>query len=92
MHCLTNRQVSTFERSLLGRKHKMSRNQYQCINVVLTTATSSLSRNEMVQWINDSLDARIAKIEDMSNGQLMPLMKCFINLFHLFRRCLLQLS
>lgn len=43
--------------------------QYQCINVHATSATSdNLSRHEMLNWVNDSLQAEYKKIEELSNG------------------------
>lgn len=52
--------------------------QYQCNNVYATSATSdNLSRHEMLNWVNDSLQAEYKKIEELSNGaayaQLMDL-------------------
>ena len=52
--------------------------QYQCVNVYATSATSdNLSRHEMLNWVNDSLQAEYKKIEELSNGaayaQLMDL-------------------
>lgn len=43
--------------------------QYQCVNVYATSATSdNLSRHEMLNWVNDSLQAEYKKIEELSNG------------------------
>lgn len=43
--------------------------QYQCVNVCATSATSdNLSRHEMLNWVNDSLQAEYKKIEELSNG------------------------
>lgn len=52
--------------------------QYQCNNVYATSATSdNISRHEMLNWVNDSLQAEYKKIEELSNGaayaQLMDL-------------------
>jgi len=52
--------------------------QYQCVNVCATASTSdNLSRHEMLNWVNDSLQAEYKKIEELSNGaayaQLMDL-------------------
>lgn len=43
--------------------------QYQCNNVYATSATSdNLSRHEMLNWVNDSLQSEYKKIEELSNG------------------------
>lgn len=43
--------------------------QYQCVNVHATSATAeNLSRHEMLNWVNDSLQAEYKKIEELSNG------------------------
>ena len=43
--------------------------QYKCNNVVATSATSeNLSRHEMLNWVNDSLQAEYKKIEELANG------------------------
>ena len=47
----------------------MSRNNIQCINVVVTTTTSSLNRHEIVEWVNDCLNSRYYKVEDLSTGK-----------------------
>ena len=51
---------------------------YQCVNVHATAATTdNLSRHEMLNWVNDSLQSEYKKIEELSNGaayaQLMDL-------------------
>lgn len=51
---------------------------YQCTNVYATSATSdNLSRHDMLNWVNCSLQADYKKIEELSNGaayaQLMDL-------------------
>lgn len=53
--------------------------QYQCNNVYATSATTdNLSRHEMLNWVNDSLQSEYKKIEELSNGaayaQLMDLL------------------
>lgn len=53
--------------------------QYQCNNVFASSATSdNLSRHEMLNWVNDSLQSEYKKIEELSNGaayaQLMDFM------------------
>lgn len=53
--------------------------QYQCVNVHATSATSdNISRHEMLNWVNDSLQSEYKKIEELSNGaaytQLMDLL------------------
>lgn len=43
--------------------------QYQCVNVHATSATSdNLSRHEMLNWVNECLQADYKKIEELSNG------------------------
>lgn len=43
--------------------------QYQCVNVYATSATSeNLSRHDMLNWVNDSLQAEYKKIEELCNG------------------------
>ena len=43
--------------------------QYQCVNVYATSATSeNLSRHEMLNWVNDCLQSEYKKIEELSNG------------------------
>lgn len=43
--------------------------QYKCNNVYATSATSeNLSRHEMLNWVNDSLQAEYKKIEELANG------------------------
>lgn len=56
-----------------------SAGQYQCVNVHATSATSeNMSRHDMLNWVNDSLQAEYKKIEELSNGaaytQLMDLL------------------
>lgn len=53
--------------------------QYQCVNVHATSATSeNMSRHDMLNWVNDSLQAEYKKIEELANGaaytQLMDLL------------------
>lgn len=48
---------------------ELASQQYQCVNVCATSATSdNLSRHEMLNWVNDSLQAEYKKIEELSNG------------------------
>ena len=58
------------------------------INVHNTNAQDNLSRKDMLDWINGSLDLKYKKIEEMSTGaaycQFMDMMfpgKCFFFLF-----------
>lgn len=53
--------------------------QYQCLNVHATSATSeNMSRHDMLNWVNDCLQAEYKKIEELANGaayaQLMDLL------------------
>ena len=61
------------------------------INVHNTNAQDNLSRKDMLDWINGSLDLKYKKIEEMSTGaaycQFMDMMfpgKCFFCLFLFF--------
>lgn len=41
----------------------------QCVNVCATAATTdNMSRHEMLNWVNDSLQAEYKKIEELCNG------------------------
>lgn len=47
----------------------MSEQRYQCVNVIATSATTeNLSRNEMLGWVNDSLQSNYKKIEELCSG------------------------
>ncbi|XP_017489641.1 PREDICTED: microtubule-associated protein RP/EB family member 1-like, partial [Rhagoletis zephyria] len=42
---------------------------YQCVNVYQTSATSeNMSRHDMLNWVNESLDADYKKVEELCSG------------------------
>ena len=42
---------------------------YQCVNVYQTSATSeNLSRHEMLNWVDESLEADFKKVEELCSG------------------------
>lgn len=44
---------------------------YQCVNVYQTSATSeNMSRHDMLNWVNESLDADYKKVEELCSGKL----------------------
>lgn len=52
---------------------------YQCINVHTTSATTeNISRQEMLQWVNDSLQASYKKIEELCSGKPEQLLSVYI--------------
>lgn len=47
----------------------MAGQNYQCVNVFASACTTdNLSRHEMLNWVNDSLQAEYKKIEELCNG------------------------
>lgn len=48
----------------------MSGQRYQCVNVIATSCTTeNMSRNEMLGWVNDSLQSNYKKIEELCSGK-----------------------
>lgn len=56
---------------------------YQCVNVFQSALTGdNLSRHEMLNWVNESLEADYRKVEELCSGKLIDL--CNLALTNLF--------
>ena len=60
-------------------------------NVTLTNASSeNLSRHDMLNWINETLDSQLVKIEELGTGNLLLALKFYLigfctQLYHISR-------
>ena len=51
-------------------------------NVTLTNASSeNLSRHDMLNWINETLDSQLVKIEELGTGNLLLALNFYVKDF-----------